>query len=508
MTRTAVAEEGQQLLTPPPPARVFEEGWRRTLWRPYALQREVLLDPTRNKVVTAGRRAGKSQMGAHRLVPEAFRTWMELDTLKKRGLRREYWIVGPEYSDSEKEFRVVWDALVRLGFKMDSPGSYNNPEAGNMHISMFDRHFIIHAMSAKYPGSLVGEGLSGVVFSEAAKLKPSVWTKFIRPTLADFGGWAHFGSTPEGKNWYYDLFMIGQDAERKDWASWRAPAWVNPYVYPGGVNSALLNQLAEAQRYGRFEEAKKMLAWVTDNLTGGRSPAGIHPEIWAMWLDMSAEVFNQEIAALFTEFVGRVFKDFDEEIHVNDAGFRQGWETYAAVDYGFTNPSVWLLVQVDPSHTRFHILDEYYETGKTVEQMAVELETRGLVPQTLRGFYPDPGDPSKTRSLETLLRVPSRNPGSLEVQDRLEWIRRKLKITATPFGPALTINRHCVNTIREFNDYRYPMTAEQAGDRGRAAPENPQKKDDHTPEALGRLFGGMLGSPYRATRQSKARQTR
>lgn len=499
-----------QLATPPPLPRLWEAGWHKTGWRPYPLQREVLLSPVRNKVFAAGRRAGKSQVGGERLLPEVIRCYRELNTLMARGLRREYWIVGPEYSDAEKEFRVIWNAIKRMGYQMDHPGSYNNPDSGEMSISLFDRRFVIAAKSAKYPETLVGEGLSGVVFSEAAKLKPSVWFKYIRPTLADFSGWAQFGSTPEGKNWFYDLFMIGQDSERTDWASWRSPSWANPYVYPGGVNSKLLAYAAEMQRHGRMDEAKKQLDMITSAL--GAHPRGIHPEIWAMFLDMSVELFNQEVAALFTEYVGRVFKDFDDEIHVTNDGFRSDWGTYAAVDYGFTNPTVWLLVQVSPDGNRVHVLDEYYESGRTINEAAAEIQSRGLAPVTVRGFYPDPASPGDSRALSQLLRIPARSPGSLEKKDRLEWFRRKLKLgSGGPDGlPALTISRKCPNTIREFNDYRYKETAEQASMKNRAAPEEPLKKDDHTPEALGRLFSGMFGNPHRAnrSRQSRARTGR
>jgi hypothetical protein len=501
------------LNTGPPPAELWPHIWSAVEWEPYPLQREVLLSRARNKVLAAGRRAGKSQVGAHRLVPEAFRAFADLDLLKRKSLRREYWIVGPEYSDAEKEFRVIFNALERLGFAFDHPGTYNTPESGNMQISLWDRRFIISAKSAKYPETLVGEGLSGVVFSEAAKLKPSVWTKYIRPTLADFNGWSQFGSTPEGKNWFYDLWMVGQDPERADWASWRAPAWVNPYVYDIGVNEDLLKWLTEQQRMGRLDKAKlalRELDRMVRNADGVVHPEGIHPEIWALWLDMSVELFNQEIAALFTEYVGRVFKDFDEEIHVNSVGFRAEWETWACADYGFTNPFVWLLVQVSPDHQRFHIIDEIYEKGKTTEEMAEIIRDRGMNPATLRGFYPDPAEPDRTRRLEQLLRVRSMDPGSLTINDRLEWFRRKMKVGlfGEGRGPSYTIHRRCVNTIREHNDYRYKESAEQASEKGRSAPENPLKKDDHTPEAMGRLFSGMLGSPYVTARQSTATVTR
>lgn len=491
--------------TPLPPEVLWRMGWDRTNFNPYGLQEEILLNGARNKVLGAGRRAGKSRVGGHRLVPEAFRAWYELDQLRKQGLRREYWIVGPEYSDAEKEFRVIWDALLRLGFLMDHPGSYNNPDAGQMSISLFDRSFRILAQSAKYPATLVGEGLSGVVFSEAAKLKPSVWHKFIRPTLADFNGWAQFGSTPEGKNWFYDIWMTGLDPSRPDWASWRAPSWANPYVYPEGVNVGHLKMAELARRDGRLQSfAKEAFEWHTCDR--GTHPIAIDAEIWATFLDMSQELFNQEVAADFTEYVGRVFKDFDEELHVTDQEFIVDWATYACVDYGFTNPNVWLIVQVDPHGNHVHILEEYYEVNRTTEEMASDIQSRGMAPRSIRCFYPDPASPGDTRTLSAKLQIPSASPGALQKKDRIEWIRRRLKLgTGFNGGPSFTINRRCVNTIREMNDYRYPETAEQAGTRGRSAPEEPLKKDDHTPEAIGRLFSGLFGSPHEAVR---ARQSR
>lgn len=488
--------------------------WEAIRWAPYDLQQEVLFDRTRLQVFAAGRRAGKSQVGGHKLLPEAFRALSQLKVLQEFGLRREFWIVGPEYSDSEKEFRVFYDGMQRMGFEFDHPGTYNNPDSGQMRVSCFNGKFIVHGKSAKYPETLVGEGLSGVVFSEAAKLKQSVWTKYIRPTLADFGGWAYFGSTPEGKNWFYDLWDAGQDKDRTDWKSWRAPSWANPYVYDGGVDEDLLDFLIEANRKRRLKMVLDDVEW--QRTEQGRSPKGIHPEVWSMFLDMSMELFNQEIACLFTEYVGRVFKDFDEEIHVVDEGYRAGWETYACADYGYTNPFVWLVIQIDPHHERLHIVDEYYETGRTTEEAAREIEERGLAPKHIRAFYPDPAEPDRTRTISQMLRIRASSPGSLERKDRIDWIRRGLKIQHPHLDlghpervPKITMNRKCVNVRREFNDYRYKETAEQASEKNRAAPEEPLKKDDHTPEALGRFYSGFFGRPYgHGARQTTAKHRR
>lgn len=515
------------LATPPVPVKLYRSLWRESGWNPHRIQREILLDPTRNKVVALGRRAGKSQTGGRRLIPEAYRAWYQLDRLEELGQRREYWIVGPEYSDSEKEFRVTWNELRRLGFEFDKPGSYNNPESGEMVISMFNRRLIIHAKSAKYPATLVGEGLSGVIMAEAAKMKPSVWYKYIRPTLADFDGWSMFNSTPEGKNWFYDLYMLGLDKRFPAWRSWRAPSWVNEHVYPGGANEEFLNKCIEARRKHKLEfllqlykvinRSGRMFFAQEDSLSintkmhrsRDTGEVIVNDEIWAMFLEMSQELFNQEIAALFTEFVGRVFKDFDEEIHVVVQEFNPNWTTYACVDYGFRDPFVWLLVQIDPHRERVHVLDEYYEISKTTSEAAAEIKSRGLAPRTIQAFYPDPAEPDRTKELANLLQLRPYKRGSIELEDRLEWIRRGLKWNPRIGGPSLTFHPRCVNAIREIGDaYRYPDTSKRASPlQTKNAREKPMDQDNHTPEALGRFYSGMFGRPWAdagPARQSRA----
>ena len=59
------------------------------------------------------------------------------EQLKDDRKRREFWIVGPNYTDSEKEFRVLYNQLTRLEVPFDKPGTYNDPIGGNMHISLW-----------------------------------------------------------------------------------------------------------------------------------------------------------------------------------------------------------------------------------------------------------------------------------------------------------------------------------------------------------------------------------
>ena len=218
---------------------------------------------------------------------------------------------------------------------------------------------------------------------------------------------------------------------------------------------------------------------------------------------MSRETFGQEVEALFTEFVGRVFKDFNEETHVRDLSYTPGWRTFAAVDYGFTNPFVWLLIQVDPFDNAY-IIDEFYQAGLTIDECAREVSERGLAPSNLIRFYPDPASPGDTRVLENVLKVRSAGGTGGELNVRLRYIRAALRTRADYRGtgpgegeplPRLLVNRRCTNVIREMNDYRYPRTASEAVEIGKELTEKPRKVDDHCPETIGRFYVGKYGRP-------------
>lgn len=460
-----------------PPNRVVSQArvFQNVGYKPHAVQREIHHHEKQQRflVVCAGRRTGKSTLGGHRLTTEALRAKYN-DNLSKTGERAEFWIVGPEYSDAEKEFRVLYDDLSGLDVPFDHPGTYYDAVGGNMHISLWGGKFLVHAKSAKYPTSLVGEALKGVILAEAAKLKPSIWSKFIRPMLADYRGWGLMTSTPEGKNWFYDQYMRGQDVTDTPWWSIRMPSWSNDIVFPGGRDD---------------------------------------PEILDMGKDMSDEKFKQEIGAEFTEFVGRVFKRFNEEEHVGNYPYDPRWPLFIAEDAGFRNPSVALFIQVDVWNNVW-VCGEYYQRERTPEEFAKDVaEDPRLGPLTRAAsrLYPDPEDPGTAHTLGDKWRVKVMGKTGGLLRDRLDLIRRWLR--PQPFEledghpekiPKLHIDYSCKELIREMNDYRYPETKDESEEQR----ESPLKKDDHAPEALGRFFAGHFGqqaATKRNARQSTAR---
>lgn len=479
------------------PVITASEVFKAAKYAPHDAQKVVHASKARNRVLSAGRRLGKSEVGAGELDIEAAKTRLMCNYLEDVGQRREFWIVGPNYTDSEKEFRKHYNALKRMGAPMDKPGTYYDAHAGDMQISMYGGKYLVLGKSAAHPERLVGEGLSGVIMAEAAKQRERTWTKYIRPTLADFKGWSLHSSTPEGKNWFYDLYMRGQDPFDDEWASWRFGAWRNPFVYPKGANARDLVRLRKA-----IDERRRLTKAFLSTLN-------IDSEIISLMRDQSSETFNQETAALFTEFAGRVFKDFDDEYHVRDLQFNPALPTYACSDYGFTNPFVWLLLQID-HHGTVYVLEEIYESGLTIDDAARLIRDRRL--DNVIEFYPDPSRPEDTLALERHLQIRgnSNTGGILDV--RLRYIREALKDMHTHLEvddplrhPKLLIDRSCVNTIREMNDYRYPETSKESN---RNPKDQPMDKDNHCPEALGRFYRGHYGDPSTSVQGGGARVAR
>jgi hypothetical protein len=92
--------------------------------------------------------------------------------------------------------------------------------------------------SADRPDSLRGEGLDFLVMDECAFISEQAWTEALRPALSDRLGKALFISTPKGRNWFWRLWVQGQDDANGGWQSWRFPTSANPFIDVGEIEAA------------------------------------------------------------------------------------------------------------------------------------------------------------------------------------------------------------------------------------------------------------------------------
>lgn len=483
-----------------------ELGEKRRVFDPHPAQLEIMESPARMKIAVCGRRMGKSNIGGNELIPEAVRAYKNQRYLKTRGQRMEFWIVGPQYSDAEKEFRVFYDKAKRLGMEFDRPGTYYSVQTGDMVVSLWGGAFIVQAKSEARPSSLVGEALSGVIMAECAKMKEITWTQLIRPTLADFDGWALFTTTPEGKNWIYRLYLDAIAENNRGWTGFRLPSWRNPHVFKQETSDKDVKLMMQTMN----EHPELSSFQIIESLQ-----LKVDPEIAQMANDLTIPMFQQEVAAEFTDFVGKVFKEFDEETHSRLLPFNPAWETVAAVDYGYRNPNVWLLIQIGP-WGEINIIDELYQDNLAPDEFAQEILRRDLCPDACTEFYPDPASPGDTKVLESIFRRAGKRaiarPGTGgELNSRLNLIRLALKqrIADTERNkkqhqefppkpdlqrPRLMISSKCTMALYEFGEYRYPEKRHEQAETSVKRFELPMKKDDHTIEALGRMMAGKYHS--------------
>ena len=413
----------------------------------------------RFRIPVCGRRFGKSTMAGHDVGADLFKP------------NTRIWIIGPTYDLGEKEFRVIWDDLIvrmRMGRDKSIKRAYNK-RTGTMFIK-FPWNSEVEVRSADHPENLVGEALDRAVMSEAAKHKIETWERFIRPALTDRRGSADFPTTPEGFNWLYNIWLLGRNSDFPQYESWRFPSWFNSEVYPLGRQD---------------------------------------PEIEALEKTTTPEWFLQEIGADFASFVGKIFPEWDDTVHIKKHKFNPAWPNYMTFDWGYTNPLAAVEFQVSPDdrvfvwreHYKAYLtLNEHIEILKSREQPegyrldmafgdAADPEAAATVSQNLVSCAADPDAKTNWRQGIDLMRGfmkqnRERTQGGLVLTD---------EFGAPYYDPGLTVDPDCVNMIREINNYRSKTPI-----KGRNVPELGNQIEDHTVDALryGLMHRFVLGATH------------
>lgn len=417
--------------------------FRKIGYGPFAEQNLFHESEARFRLASCGRRFGKSTMVARDREPTLFIPHM-------RG-----WIVGPTYDLGEKEFRVMWnDLIIGQGFgKEKGVKRAYNLRSGEMYIEM-PWGARVEVRSAQHPENLVGESLDWVIMSEAAKQNRDTWERYIRPALSDKRGGADFPTTPEGRNWFYEEWLLGKRDDRPEYESWKFPSWMNTEVFPGGYDD---------------------------------------PEIQMLRETTSPEWFNQEIGADFNSFVGRIYGEFDEGIHVRSHRFNPDWPNYIAFDWGFANPLAAVEFQVSPRDT-IHVWREHYKSWWRLEEHVDFLNSR-INPDGYRLdlTFGDAADPEAvsyvSQHFAPCLALPE---AKQNWRQGVELYKRFLKprhdgISYDEYErpilvPSYFVDPSCPEHIKEFGGYRSKEKTEGKNEANAAGVA--QRQADHTLDAM------------------------
>ena len=194
-------------------------------------QREIFLDSSKIRVIAAGARWGKDRLTILDMLLKC--QW--LATYEKE--RRKSlipavlaWYVAPTYS----LLRQAWEELEHFtaplkGVKLNK-GSLQAFLPGGIEIEF---------KSADNPGRLLARGVDYIAVTEAARCKKEAWEKSLVTRLSSpgrgvngEGGMTLLNSTPEGQNWFFDLWKSGQCCKDGYIKSWQHTSYDNPYIDP------------------------------------------------------------------------------------------------------------------------------------------------------------------------------------------------------------------------------------------------------------------------------------
>lgn len=137
-------------------------------------------------------------------------------TIKKAQERvGNYWYIFPKLTQARK---VVWEGIDQDGvsFLDHIPYEILNGEPNSTTMLVrFKKGSTIQLIGSDTFDTSIGGNPIGSVFSEYSITDPNVWS-YLRPILANNGGWAVFNGTPRGENHFYDLYKLAL-ADPENW---------------------------------------------------------------------------------------------------------------------------------------------------------------------------------------------------------------------------------------------------------------------------------------------------
>ena len=150
-------------------------------------QQMVADDPSRFKVVCAGRRWGKSFLSVREMCKAASQPG------------KKVYYVAPTYRQAKT---IIWDDLVS---KLTAIRWIKKVNATELTIKLKNGSSIALRSADNYE-SLRGISIDYLVMDECSDIDVKCWSEVLRPALADRQGHALFISTPKGYNWFYSMW--------------------------------------------------------------------------------------------------------------------------------------------------------------------------------------------------------------------------------------------------------------------------------------------------------------
>ena len=163
-------------------------------------------------------------------------------------------IIAPIYSQARKLMEDLYEAI---------------KDSGIVESTNFSNHEIKLRTGSKiyFRSSEREDGLRGYTFDylfldESAYQTEAAWKRAIQPTALVHGKKVVLFSTPRGRDWFYQMYKLGEDPEYPNYASVRMDQGDNPYINQEEVAAAkrvLPEAIYRAEYQGEFLEGESMV---------------------------------------------------------------------------------------------------------------------------------------------------------------------------------------------------------------------------------------------------------
>ena len=199
-----------------------------SLYTLHPKQQTIEDSASRFNVIACGRRWGKSVLGENKLCESGIDGYPA------------GWF-SPTYKLMLENWRNVNDMLAPVILRSNMQERRIELVTGG----------VLEFWAVDTPDVARGRKYKRVIIDEAAMIRhlKDAWEKAIRPTLTDLAGDAFFLSTPQGRNYFWEMYRRGREGGL--WKSWRYPTSTNPYMPPAEIEQAKIDlpELAFQQEY-------------------------------------------------------------------------------------------------------------------------------------------------------------------------------------------------------------------------------------------------------------------
>lgn len=387
-------------------------------YNPWSKQQEFHRKQTKFKAFIGGLGSGKSVSGAVEAIMADINYPGHLQV-----------IVAPTY-------KMLQDSTIRTFFEYCPRELIEKYNRTDHHLTLVNSTEVLFRSGDNYDqiDRLRNINVGSFWLDEAGLFPKYIWDILVgrlRHPLGPRTGWTT--TTPKGFNWLWEKFVHNPT---EDYSYVTACSLDNPYLP---------------------EDYKKSLL-----------------------AEYSGPFLRQEVYGLFVGFEGCVYSEFRRDVHVIDTKGMTFEAVIAGVDFGFTNPSVILKIGID-NDGRVYVLDEFYERHVTDADLADYAKKHY---SDVEFFIADSENPSAIQEFQNR-DLDCRGVKKSVSEAKENFVTSGIKrisnlLTVRGDGkPRLYVDRRCVNTIMEFENYRYPEKSE-----GKTEKEAPLKVFDHALDAL------------------------